>query len=42
VGYLDDAVLLLVAAWLFPVVILLLGAPVALAVRFLLEIAQRM
>ena len=42
VGYLDDAVLLLVVAWLFPAVILLLGAPVALAVRFVLEIAQRM
>ena len=38
---LDDAVSLLLVALLFPVVILLIGAPIALLVRLILEIAQR-
>ena len=42
VGFLDDAALLLLVAWLCPFVILLLGMPLMLVVRLLLEIAQRM
>jgi hypothetical protein len=41
VGFVDDVVLLLLVAWLCPFVILLLGMPLMLSVRFLLEIAQR-
>jgi len=42
VGLAGDAVLLLLVAWLCPIAILLLGMPLMLSVRFLLEIAQRM
>jgi hypothetical protein len=38
----DDVVLLLVLVFLFPLVILLIGAPVALFVRLLVEIARRL
>jgi len=41
-GCLDDAVLLLLVVLLFPLVILLIGTPVALFVRLLIEIAQRL
>jgi hypothetical protein len=41
-GLLDDAALLLLVALLFPVVILLIGTPLALLVRLILEIAQRL
>ena len=41
-GLLDDALMLLLAIWLFPLVILLVGAPVALLVRLLIEITNRM
>lgn len=40
--FVDDAVLLLLVAWLWPVAILLLGLPLTLFLRFLLEIAQRL
>jgi hypothetical protein len=36
-GLLDDALMLLLVIWLFPLVILLVGAPVALLVRLLLK-----
>lgn len=39
---LDDALMLLLVIWLFPLVILLVGAPVALLVRLLIEITNRM
>lgn len=42
VGLVDDVVLLLLVAWLCPIVILLFGMPLMLVVRLLLEIAQRM
>lgn len=42
VGLLDDAVMLLLVILLFPLAILLVGMPVALFVRLLLEIAERM
>jgi hypothetical protein len=41
-GLLDDAVLLLLLVLLIPLVIVLLGMPVALLVRLLVEIAQRL
>lgn len=41
-GLLDDAVMLLLVICLFPLAILLVGAPVALLVRLLIEIAKRM
>jgi hypothetical protein len=41
-GLLDDAVWLLLVVLLFPLVILLIGMPVALFVRLLVEIAQRL
>jgi hypothetical protein len=41
-GFLDDAVLLLLVVLLFPLVILLIGTPVALVVRLLIEVAQRL
>jgi hypothetical protein len=41
-GLLDDALMLLLVIWLFPLVILLVGAPVALLVRLLIEITKRM
>ena len=41
-GFVDDAVLLLLVAWLWPVAILLLGLPLTLFLRFLLEIAQQL
>jgi hypothetical protein len=40
-GLLNEAVLLLLLVFLFPLVILLIGSPVALFVRLLVEIAQR-
>jgi hypothetical protein len=42
VGHLDDAVLLLVVVLMVPVVILLIGTPVALFVRLVLEITKRL
>lgn len=42
VGRLGDAALLLVAVWLLPLVILLVGLPVVVLVRLVLEIAERM
>lgn len=41
-GLLNDAVLLLLVVLLFPLVILLIGTPVALFVRLLVEIARRL
>ena len=41
-GLLDDALMLLLVIWLFPLVILLVGAPVALLVRLLIEFTHRM
>ncbi len=41
-GLLDDAVMLLLVIGLFPLAILLVGAPVALLVRLLIEITKRM
>ncbi|MEQ1895936.1 MAG: hypothetical protein ABL971_00955 [Vicinamibacterales bacterium] len=40
-GALGDGAILLVAVLLFPLVIILIGAPVALLVRMLLEVVQR-
>ena len=40
-GLFDDAVLLLLAVFLFPLIILLVGAPIALFVRVVIEIAHR-
>jgi hypothetical protein len=40
-GLLDDAALLLLIALLFPVLILLIGMPVALLVRLMMAIAHR-
>jgi hypothetical protein len=40
-GFLSEAVLLLLLVVSFPLAILLVGTPVALFVRLLLEIAQR-
>jgi hypothetical protein len=42
VGFLDDVVILALVVLLFPIIILLLGAPVALLARLLLEVAQRL
>jgi hypothetical protein len=39
---LDDAVTLVLLIWLFPLVILVVGAPVALLVRALIEIVKRL
>jgi hypothetical protein len=41
-GLLDDAMLLLLVVLLFPLLILLIGTPVALLVRLLIEIAHRL
>ena len=41
-GHLDDAATLLLLVLAVPVVILLIGTPVALFVRLLLEIARRL
>lgn len=41
-GMLDDAALLLLIALLFPVLILLIGMPVALLVRLVAAIAHRL
>jgi hypothetical protein len=41
-GFLDDAVLLLLVVLLFPLVILLIGTPVALFARLLIEIVRRL
>lgn len=41
-GLVDDGVLLLLVVLLFPLVILLVGTPVALFVRLLIEIAHRL
>jgi hypothetical protein len=40
-GWLEDAGLLLVLTLAFPLVILVVGAPVALVVRLLIEIGRR-
>ncbi len=40
-SHLDDAVTLLLLIWLFPVAILVVGTPVVLLVRVLIEIAKR-
>ena len=40
-GWLEDAGLLLLLALAFPLVILIVGAPVALVVRLLIEIGRR-
>ena len=42
VAVLNDAVLLVLVVLLFPLVILLIGAPIALIVRFIVEIAHRL
>ena len=42
VGLLDDGLMLLLVIVLFPLAILLFGAPVALLVRLLIAITQRM
>jgi hypothetical protein len=39
---LDDAVTLVLLIWLFPLAILIVGAPVALLVRALIEIVKRL
>jgi len=41
-GYLDDAATLLLIVLSVPVLILLIGTPVALFVRLLVEIARRL
>lgn len=41
-GLLDDVVLLLLVVFLAPLAILVIGTPVALCVRLLIEIAQRL
>jgi len=41
-GWLEDAGLLLLLVLAFPVVILIVGTPVALVVRLLLEIGRRL
>lgn len=40
-GWLGEAVLLLVLALAFPLAILVVGTPIALAVRLLIELARR-
>jgi hypothetical protein len=40
-GLLEDAVLLMLIVFLFPLVILLVGAPIALCVRAVIEIVNR-
>jgi hypothetical protein len=40
-GFLEDAVLLLLVLVMIPATILLIGAPIALLIRVLLEIADR-
>jgi hypothetical protein len=42
VAGLNDTMLLLVVVLLFPLVILLIGAPIALVVRIIIEIAHRL
>jgi hypothetical protein len=41
VAALNDAMLLLLLMLLFPLIILLIGAPIAIVVRVLIEIARR-
>jgi len=41
-GWLEDAGLLLLLALAFPLVVLVVGAPVALVVRLLIEIGRRL
>jgi len=41
-GWLEDAGLLLLLVFAFPIVILIVGAPVALAVRLLIQIGHRL
>jgi hypothetical protein len=41
-GRLDDALLLLIAVFLVPVGILLIGSPIALCARLVLEIIRRL
>ena len=42
VAGLNDAVLLVLIVLLFPLIILLIGAPIAFVVRVLIEIAHRL
>jgi hypothetical protein len=42
VGLLDDAAFLFLAVWLFPAAILVVGIPIALFIRLLLDLANRM
>lgn len=42
VGLLDDAAFLFLAVWLFPAAILVVGIPIALFIRLLLDLADRM
>jgi hypothetical protein len=41
-GVLGEAMMLLLIVFMFPLIILVLGTPVALFVRLLLEIARRL
>jgi hypothetical protein len=41
-GRCDDAVLLLLVVFLFPVIIILVGAPIALLVRVIAEVAHKL
>jgi hypothetical protein len=41
-GWLEEGLMLLLVIWLFPLAILLVGAPVALLVRLLMAIAKTM
>jgi hypothetical protein len=41
-SFAGDAALLLLAVWLFPLIILLIGTPVALFVRLVMAIAERL
>ena len=42
VAVLEDAVLLLLVVLLFPLIILVIGAPIAFVLRVLIEIARRL
>ena len=41
-GWLEDAVLLLLLTFAVPLIVLIVGAPVALVVRLLIEIGRRL
>jgi hypothetical protein len=42
VGFIEDAALLLLVGLMIPVTILLIGSPIALVIRAVLEIARRL